>query len=337
MRTSVRRRGSPAMVATTILLALVVAGALRFDHFASLANLTNLLGDYAYVGIAAVGATFVVLSGGIDLSVGSVVAFSAVAMSSLVNHGMHPLAAAALALLLGGAFGASMGWLICAFDLPPFMVTLVGMFAARAGCFVVSSESEAMVHPFLDRVARGYELSLGAGASLPFRSVVLMTVVLTGATIARATSFGRNVFAIGGDRRAAGMMGIPIMRTTVGLYALAGLCAALGGVVFAFYKRAGDPTAAPGLELSVIAAVVIGGTLLSGGVGSVVGTLAGVMILGVIRLLIDFEGDLNAAWTSVATGILLLGFVTLQKVVGVVGAGRERPATELTGGPDRSS
>ena len=326
MKPARSRYGSATTIAAAILVALIATGAVRYDHFASLANLANLLGDYAYVGIAAVGATFVIVSGGIDLSVGSVVAFTAVAMSALVGGGMHPLGAGAVALLLGALTGALMGWLICAFELPPFIVTLVGMFAVRAACFVVSSESRPIGHPYLDRIASGYELSLGAGAALPFRSALLLLVVVAGTVVARSTRFGRNVFAAGGSRRAAVVMGVPIVQTTVGVYSLAGFCSALGGVVFALYKRAGDPTAAQGLELSVIAAVVIGGTLLSGGVGSVVGTLVGVLILGVIRLLIDFEGDLNAAWTSVAIGALLLGFVGLQKLAGVLSAKRGSPA-----------
>ncbi len=337
MKRFLPRADSVTWVATLILVVLVVIGAIRFDHFASLANLGNILGDYGYIGIAAVGATLVIVSGGIDLSVGSVVAFTAVAIAALVNGGMHPLAAAALALSFGAAIGAVMGWLITWFELPPFIVTLVGMFAVRAACFLVIGESTAIAHPYLDHVASGYEIPLGDGGALPFRGVLLLLVVVAGSLVARLTTFGRNVFAIGGNARAASMMGVSVTATTIGAYALAGFCSALGGVVFTFYKRAGDPTAAQGLELSVIAAVVIGGTRLAGGVGSVAGTLVGVLILGVIRLLIDFQGDLNAAWTSVAIGALLLAFVGLQQLLGVI-ATRLAPAPEgATHGIDRST
>lgn len=330
-------RDSVARVATLILVALVAIGAIRFEHFASLANLGNLLGDYGYIGIAAIGATLVIVSGGIDLSVGSVVALSAVIIAALVNRGVHPLAAGALAIAVGTAIGATMGALITHFDLPPFIVTLVGMFAIRAACFLVIGESTAIVSPYLEAAARGYEIPLGAGASLPFRGALLLVMVLAGSVAARLTAFGRNVYAIGGNARAASMMGVPVARTTIGVYALAGLCSALGGVVFAFYKRAGDPTAAQGLELSVIAAVVIGGTRLSGGVGSVTGTLVGVLILGVIRLLIDFEGNLNAAWTSVAIGALLLAFVGIQQLIGVLATRLDAGLEDAAHGINRST
>lgn len=327
MKRLLPRGDSVTWVAALILLALVVLGAARFDHFASLANLGNILGDYGYIGIAAVGATLVIVSGGIDLSVGSVVAFTAVAIGALVGGGVHPLAAAAVALAFGTSIGAAMGWFIAWFALPPFIVTLVGMFAVRAACFLVSGESTAIAHPFLDSVANGWEIPLGGGGVLPFRGVLLLLLVAAGTVVARRTSFGRSLFAVGGNARAASMMGISVQATTIAAYALAGLCSALGGVVFTFYKRAGDPTAAQGLELSVIAAVVIGGTRLSGGVGSVAGTLVGVLILGVIRLLIDFQGDLNAAWTSIAIGGLLLAFVGIQQVIGAI-------ATRFAPGPE---
>ena len=317
MRTGRGFRHLTTLIAVAILLSLIAIGAILFPNFAAPSNLANLLGDYAYVGIAAVGATLVIASGGIDLSVGSLVAFTAVITGWLITHGWHPLAAGAMGLAAGASCGAVMGWLIQAFELPPFIVTLVGMFALRAGCFVVTGQSQGISHPFLDRVAAGYQLSLGGGVTVPFRSGLLLAVVVVGALVSRSTPFGRQVFAIGGSRRSAELMGVPVRGTLISLYGMAGLLSALAGVVFAFYKRAGDPTAASGLELSVIAAVVIGGTLLTGGVGSIFGTLVGLLILGVIRLLIDFQGNLNSAWTSISIGGLLLGFVVLQKVIGL--------------------
>ncbi len=315
MRGLFSSRQLPTLTAGVILAALLVFGGVRYDHFASLANLSNLLGDYSYVGIAAVGATFVILSGGIDLSVGSTVAFTAVLMADLVAKGWHPLAAAAVCLVVGTGLGAFMGWLICFFTLPAFMVTLAGMFAIRAACFLVRDQSVGIDHPFFAWCARHLELDLGGGAVLPLRSLLLLAAVVIGTLIARSTGFGRNVYAIGGHERSARMMGVAVFATRVRVHALAGFCSSLAGLVFTMYKQAGDPTAAVGLELTAIASVVIGGTLLSGGVGSVHGTLLGVLILGVIRLLIDFQGNLNAAWTSIAIGLLLLVFICLQKVM----------------------
>ncbi len=310
---TVSSRHIPMLTAGVILLALIALGAIRFDHFATLPNLSNLLSDYSYVGIAAIGATLVVLSGGIDLSVGAVVAFSAVLMADLVSRGVHPLAAAPICLAAGAGLGSGMGWLICRFELPPFLVTLAGMFAIRASCFLIRDQSGSIEHPFLKEV-NGWNVEV-AGASLPFRTFLLLAVVAFGCLIARSTRFGRNVYAIGGNERSAHMMGVPVTSTKMRVYALAGLCSAFAGIIFAATTRAGDPSSAIGLELTVIASVVIGGTLLSGGIGSIQGTLLGILILGVIRLLIDFQGNLNSAWTSIATGVLLLGFVCMQKLV----------------------
>lgn len=323
MRALLASRNLPSLAAAAILAVLVVAGSVRFEHFASAGNLSNLLGDYAFVAIAAVGATFVILAGGIDLSVGSMVAFTAMLAAWLVDRGWHPLATVPVCLAIGAALGAAMGGLIHAFALPAFIVTLAGMFALRAATFLLHDQPLGIVHPFLSWMSRDAAVPLG-GAALPARAVLMLAVVALGAIVAGRTRFGRRVYALGGSPRSAEAMGVSVGATTVAVYALAGACAALAGVVFASAKRAGDPTALVGLELTVIAAVVIGGTLLSGGVGSVGGTLLGVLILGVIRLLIDFQGNLNAAWTSVATGVLLLAFAGLQRALAGLGGWADR-------------
>lgn len=318
-------RHIPTLTAGVIMLVLFAFGALRYDHFGAASNVANLFGDYAYVGIAAIGATFVILSGGIDLSVGSIVAFTAVLVADLVERGWHPLAAGVLALAVGTLAGALMGSLIQFFNLPAFMVTLAGMFAIRAAAFLIRDQSTGISHPFFKWVSHTAEIDLGGGATLPLRTMLVLAVVAVAFVVARSTSFGRNVYAIGGSEKSARMMGVPVGATKIAVYTLAGFCSALAGLAFTMYKQAGDPTSAVGLELSVIASVVIGGTLLSGGVGSIVGTLIGVLILGLIRLIIDFQGNLNSAWTSVAIGVLLLAFVGLQNLVaslGVRAAGR---------------
>ncbi len=307
-------REIPTLAAGAILLLLFVVGAIRYEHFGTAANVANLFGDYAFVAVAAVGATFVILSGGIDLSVGSLVAFTAVLVAHLVDLGWHPLAAGLVGVAAGTLAGAIMGTLIHALELPSFIVTLAGMFAIRAAAFLIRDQSTGIRHGFYDW-ARGGPVDLGAA--------VMLIVVACGLAVARSTGFGRNVYAIGGSERSARAMGVPVGATKIGVYALAGACSALAGLLFTLYRQAGDPTAVVGLELTVIAAVVIGGTLLSGGVGSVAGTLIGVLILGVIRQIIDFQGNLSAAWTSVAIGALLLVFVALQGFV--IGRSERRP------------
>ena len=143
-------RRAPTVAATLVMLAIFAIAAVRFDGFATWSNVGDLLGSYSYITIAAIGETFVIISGGIDLSVGSVVAFSGVLVGALVDKGWHPLAAGAASIACGGALGAAMGAAVQGLGLPPFIVTLAGMFGVRAACFVVVDHSRAISHPFLD-------------------------------------------------------------------------------------------------------------------------------------------------------------------------------------------
>lgn len=305
-------RHLPTMTAALILIVLYLFGAFRHTGFEVGGILTNLLANYAYVGIAAVGMTFVILAGGIDLSVGSVVAFTSILTAKLVAAGMHPALALPIAVAIGAAFGSLMGGLIHRFALPAFMVTLAGMFAMRAAGFLIHEQNLPINHPFYTWVDRSASPEF-AGLKLYFQSSIFLAVLALGTLALTRTPFGANVYALGGNERAARAMGVPTAATRVGVYALSGALAALAGWTFTLFTRSGDPAAVKGMELDVIASVVIGGTLLSGGVGSLAGTFIGVLILGIIRALIDFEGTLNAAWTGIATGILLLGCIGIQR------------------------
>lgn len=306
---------APLATAIAIGIAMYVFGTFRYEHFGSATTLTNLLAEYSFVGVAAVGMTLVIISGGIDLSVGSMIAFSSILTATLVQRGMHPLAAAAIAMTAGTLLGAGMGAIVHVLRLPSFLVTLAGMFAIRAIAFLVHERSVGIQHEFYAWASRDARLSLGGGVFIPLRAMIFCATLLMAAFIARQTVFGRSVYAMGGDVRGARLMGVNVGATTIVVFAISGMCGALAGFVFTLYQHAGDPAGVAGLELDVIAAVVIGGTLLSGGVGSLAGTLVGVAILGLIRTLIDFEGSLNAAWTSIATGVLLLLFVGMQQLL----------------------
>jgi ribose/xylose/arabinose/galactoside ABC-type transport system permease subunit len=306
----------PLMATALVLVSLYTLGCVSFDNFGSLRVLVNLFGDNAYLGVAAVGATFVILSGGIDLSVGSVVAFTSILIASLIGHGCSPFAAIAIALVIGAAFGAFMGVLICAFELPPFLVTLAGMFLVRGLGFQVHSESLGITHPFyLEKVTDGLSIPLNDRVSIPFTATCYVAVLVVATIMAHYTRFGRTIYALGGDEHSAGLMGLPVKRTKILIYTLAGLCSALAGVVLTFYKQSGDPASCVGLELDAIASVVIGGTLLTGGVGFMAGTVMGVLILGLIQNLINFKGDINSWWTPIIVGFLILVFILLQNAV----------------------
>jgi ribose/xylose/arabinose/galactoside ABC-type transport system permease subunit len=304
------------------LLATVAVGALlyaiasvTYRGFFSAAVFINFFSDNAVLGITALGMTFVILSGGIDLSVGAVIGCTSIFVAILIQqHHLHPALAIGLALALGAGFGGGMGCLIRFYGLPPFLVTLAGMFLARGLGFVLRLESIPINHPFYDLVTR-LQLPLGGGANIPATALIFLGALLIALYLAHWTRFGRNVYALGGDQQSALLMGLPVGSTKIGVYVLSGLCSALAGVVYTFYTFSGNPTAGTGRELDAIAAVVIGGTLLSGGVGYIAGTLVGLLIFGIIQTALAFQGTLSSWWTKIVVGLLLLFFILLQKIV----------------------
>ncbi len=223
----------------------------------------------------------------------------------------------ALVLVAGTAFGLGMGCTIRYLGLPPFIATLAGMFLARGLGFVTSLSSLTIHDPFF-QAASGWAVEVG-DARVPLATLAFLAVLAVGVYGATWTRFGRNVYALGGNEEAALLMGVPVGRTKLLVYALSGFCAALAGVVSTLSKSSGDPRAAFGMELDAIAAVVIGGTLLTGGVGHVFGTLLGLLIFGIIDEGIRSEGTLSSSWTRVAVGGLLLLFILLQKLVARTG------------------
>ncbi|MFD1068368.1 galactofuranose ABC transporter, permease protein YjfF [Luteimonas composti] len=314
-----RLRRDPRLVSLAVTIALFAgmsfAGGALYDGFLRPQVFLNLFIDNGFLLVVAVGMTFVILTGGIDLSVGAVVAFSTVLLASLVQrHGWHPLPAIGVVLALGTAFGALMGVLIQRYRLQPFVVTLAGMFLARGAATLVSVESIGIDHAFHVAIA-SLRVPVGGGASLSAGALIALVVVVAGALLAGRSRFGRSVYAIGGSEASARLMGLPVDRTLVQVYALSGFCSALGGVVYTFYMLSGYSLHAMGLELDAIAAVVIGGTLLAGGSGYVLGTVFGVLVLGLIQTLIVFDGALSSWWTRIAIGVLLLAFCLLQRLL----------------------
>ncbi|UOM36218.1 galactofuranose ABC transporter, permease protein YjfF [Acuticoccus sp. I52.16.1] len=305
----------PLAATVAIFLAAWVVCTMQFPFMLSTRVVGNLLTDNAYLGIVAVGMTIVILSGGIDLSVGSVIAFSGVFIAVVLRDtGAHPLMVFAMLLVLTTAFGAFMGWLIHALAMPPFIVTLAGMFLARGAAYMLTIDSVPIEHAFYDWLDDVYWLMPGKGR-LRLIGVVMLVVVAVGMVIAHRTRFGAGVFALGGGEATARLMGVKVGPTTVGIYAFSGFMAGLSGIVFSIYTGSGYPLATVGTELTAIAAVVIGGTLLTGGAGFVFGTLIGVLTMGTIQTYIVFDGTLSSWWTKIVIGLLLLGFILLQKLL----------------------
>jgi len=307
-------RNLPFLATILVCGLLYLGAALKYDDFASVPVLINFFADNSFLGIAALGLTFVILSGGIDLSVGAVIGFVSVFLAlALEKWNLHAAGAIPLVLVIGTLFGAGMGALIHYFALPAFLVTLGGMFFARGSTYLLSLES-LPITKFLDRVNTALVLPLGS-IEFPATAILFLIVFAAALVVAHFTRFGRNVYAVGGNEQSATLMGLPVARTKIGVYALSGFCSALAGVVYCLYTQSGNPNAGSGLELDAIAAVVIGGTLLSGGVGYVAGTLVGVLIFGIIQTAIIFQGTLSSWWTKIVIGALLLAFILLQKLI----------------------
>ena len=311
-RRLVSPRVLPVLATFVLFVAMFAVGSARYDGFFSLQVLLNLFIDNAYLLVLAVGMTFVIITGGIDLSIGSVVALSGVLAAKLLATGWSAVAVLLVVLLVGTSLGLAMGLVIHYLELQPFVVTLAGMFLARGLCYVISVESIPIRDPLFTAIAQG-TVSLPGDTFVSPSVVVAVLVVLVGAYLLHATRFGRTVYAVGGNQQSAELMGVRVGRTKVAVYGISGLCSAIGGLLFAFYSLSGYSLSAVGTELDAIAATVIGGTLLSGGVGLVVGSVLGVLVLGLIQTFISFEGTLSSWWTRIVIGALLLVFVVLQR------------------------
>jgi ribose/xylose/arabinose/galactoside ABC-type transport system permease subunit len=305
----------PIIVTIGLFMLIFLIGSLKYPGFFSLQILFNLLIDNAFLIITAVGMTFVIISGGIDLSVGSVIALTTMISASLIQlHHWSPWVVIPLVLAVGSVFGWGMGCIIHYFKIQPFIVTLAGMFLARGLCYVIKIETITIDNKFYEDVAQ-IKIHLIGKSFVSISVLIALIVVLAGIYIAHYTKLGRNTYAIGGNEQSALLMGLPVGRTKIMVYTLSGLCSSLAGVVFTFYMLSGYGLHAQGLELDAIAAVVIGGTLLTGGVGYIVGTFFGVLIQGVIQTIISFEGTLSSWWTKIVIGLLLFLFILMQRVL----------------------
>jgi len=304
-----------------ITLAVFVLGYLycltQFPGFASTRVICNILTDNAFLGIIAVGMTFVILSGGIDLSVGSVIAFTGVFLAKAIGFwGISPLVAFPLVLVMGCAFGAFMGLLIDALKIPAFIITLAGMFFLRGVSYLVSEESIPINHPVYDTLS-GLAWTIPGGGRLSAMGLLMLLVVVAGIFVAHRTRFGNQVYAIGGNATSANLMGISTRSATIRIYMLSTGLATLAGIVFSIYTQAGYALAGVG-------------------VGTVLGTLFGVAIQGLIQTYINFDGTLSSWWTKIAIGILLFIFIALQRGLTVLWENRQNAAvTRVSGAGSR--
>ncbi len=293
-RPGVPQKYVPVLATLALLVAMFAAASARYPGFASGQVVLNVLIDNAFLLVVALGMTFVILTGGIDLSVGAVVALSTMVVATLVERqGWAPVPAILVVLAIGSALGFTMGCIIHFFEIQPFIVTLAGMFLARGLCYAISTESIAVTDESYVAMATA-PVNLPGGLFVTTGVVVAMVAVLAGAYVLHYTRSGRNVYAVGGSESSALLMGLPVGRTKLAVYTISGFCSALGGILLSFYMLSGFGNLAVGLELDAIAAVVIGGTLLTGGAGYAFGSVLGVLVLGLIQTVISFQGTLSS-------------------------------------------
>jgi ribose/xylose/arabinose/galactoside ABC-type transport system permease subunit len=303
------------VIATFVVFVLTFgAGAIRYEDFATGQVVANLFIDNAFLIVVAVGMTFVILTGGIDLSVGSVVALSTMIAAATLRAGWPAWLVILAVLATGALLGLGMGVMIHRFGVQPFIATLAGMFLARGLCFVISVESVSIKDGTFRDIALA-SIELPGEVVITYSVVIALIVVAVAAYVLHLTRFGRTVYAVGGSESSATLMGLRTSRVKIGVYVISGFCSALGGLLFSFYMLSGYSLHAVGLELDAIAAVVVGGTLLAGGVGYVVGSVFGVLVLGTVQTLISFEGTLSSWWTKIVIGVLLLAFIALQRLI----------------------
>lgn len=313
-RFSPPRRYLPVLGTFALFIGMFGVGGIRYEGFADPQVFLTLLLDNAFLIVLAVGMTFVILTGGIDLSVGSNVALSTLIAARTLELGWPVAAVIVVVLLAGTLLGTAMGLLIHYFDIQPFIATLAGMFLARGLCYLISVDSIPIKDETFSAIAFG-SITLPGGYYLGWTAVFALVVVAVAAYVLSSTRFGRTVYALGGSEPSALLMGLPVAATKVGVYAISGMCAALGGLLFALYTLSGYSLHAVGMELDAIAAVVIGGTLLTGGRGFVIGSLLGVLVLGTIQTFISFDGTLSSWWTRITIGVLVLVFVVAQRLL----------------------
>jgi galactofuranose transport system permease protein len=301
----------PVVATLALLVGMDAIGGMRYEGFSDPQVVLSLLIDNAFLIVLAVGMTFVILTGGIDLSVGSVVALSTMIAAKTLQMGWSPYLSMAAVLATGTLLGLLMGLLIHYFDIQPFIATLAGLFLARGLTYLISVESISINDPTFTKLA--FKTVTFGDYYLRWTAIIALVVVAVGTYVLARTRFGRTVYAIGGNESSAMLMGLRVAFTKVGVYVISGFCASLGGLLFSFYILSGNSLHAIGTELDAIAAVVIGGTLLTGGRGYVIGSLLGVMVLGMIKTLISFDGTLSSYWIRIITGALVLAFVVVQR------------------------
>jgi ribose/xylose/arabinose/galactoside ABC-type transport system permease subunit len=267
--------------------------------------------------LVSIGMTMVILSGGggIDLSVGGVIALVSTASAALLRSGVSPSIVIPLMIVIGIALGGLMGWIIQYLKVQPFIATLMGLYLARGLAYIISLTSVTITDGVYKKLAlTPIYIPFIPKAYIYPTTLVGPIMLLVAIYLSFFTRFGRTIYAMGSSEQSALLMGLSVPRTKIFVYAFSGLCSALAGIVFSMSLLAGYGQFATGMELDSIAAVVIGGTSLTGGVGNIIGTLFGVLIHGTIVSVLQFNGTLSSWWTRIGVGLLTLIAIGIQSL-----------------------
>jgi simple sugar transport system permease protein len=309
----------PTIASVVILILMLGYGEYNYGSIIQAGTLSNLIIENAHVIVLALGLTFVILTGGIDLSVGAVVAVSSLTGVIMAQHGIPVWLCIVVTILIGSAFGAISGILIQYFNVQPFIATLAMMFLARGVASMISTKPKN-----LDDDSSYWALSENIKLYDGFRAndlnispnvIIMIVLVLVSWWILKRTRLGRTAYAIGGAENSAQLMGLPVARTKLAVYIISGTLAGIASVMYTAKLGSAQNVTGVGWELNAIAAVVIGGTMLTGGYGFLLGSVVGALVLGVLSLLITRDGTVPPESTTIITGVILLVFVLLQRAV----------------------
>ena len=305
----------PLLTTISIFIIVYIIGGLLYPSMQKPQVFFNLFINNASLLIVSIGLTLVIITSGIDLSVAGMIALTSAASAALLQTGINSLVVIPLMLLMGVVIGFVMGWVIQYFKVQPFIVSLMVLWFARGMAYIISLTSVTInddVYRYLALTKIYIPFFERAYVYIPTLIGPVLLVVVFYLTF--FTRFGRTIYAVGNNEQSTRLMGLPAGRTKILVYSFAGFCSALGGIVFSISLLSGYGGYAPGMELDAIAAVVIGGTLLTGGVGNVIGTLFGVLISGTIVTILQFNGTLSSWWTRIGVGALTLIFIGIQSL-----------------------
>jgi ribose/xylose/arabinose/galactoside ABC-type transport system permease subunit len=333
-------------LSATALLAIIAysVGASLYPGMRNPQVFFNIFRNNSFLLVSAVGMTLVILSGGIDLSVSGMIALTTVITAALLREGWNAWLVILLVIGVGMSLGAVMGCFIAYLKAQPWIATLAGMWFTRGMCFFISDDAISISNRTFDLLSRTRifipgltEFFEAQGRVPPYISIPVVAsfvIFFAGIILSKYTRFGRNIYAIGGNEgrneQSARLMGLPVDKTKVLVYTLNGFCSAVAGVLYSMFVTSGHGLYADGFEMDVIASVVMGGTMLSGGTGYVFGTLFGAFIFGLTQTLIQFIGTLSSWWTKIVIGILTLIFIGVQSLLNQSKGGIKKEG-QLTG------